>query len=72
MQLPARLFQKRPKKINLKENDWLGLIPQCTEVRFASFFSGVFITAIQPPERILAKRISVQCAAQMPGNFCFL
>ena len=37
---------------------------QCTEVRFASFFSGGFITAIavNPPERRLAKRTSMQCA----------
>ena len=35
---------------------------QCTDVRFASFFSGGFITAIvvNPPERKLAKRTSVQ------------
>jgi hypothetical protein len=35
---------------------------QCTEVRFASFLSGGFITAIvgNPPERKLAKRTSVQ------------
>ena len=34
-----------------------------TEVRFASFFSGGFITAIvvNLPERKLAKRTSVQC-----------
>ena len=34
----------------------------CTEVRFASFLSGRFITAIvvNPPERKLAKRTSVQ------------
>ena len=33
------------------------------EVRFASFYSCVFITAIvvNPPERKLAKRTSVQC-----------
>ena len=37
---------------------------QCTEMRFASFLSGGFITAIvvNPPERKLAKRTSVQCA----------
>ena len=37
---------------------------QCTEVRFASFFSGEFITAIivNPPERKLAKCTSVQCS----------
>jgi hypothetical protein len=37
-------------------------IEQFTEVRFASFFSGGFITAIVviPPERKLAKRTSVQ------------
>jgi hypothetical protein len=35
---------------------------QCTEVRFASFLSGGFITAIvvNPSERKLAKRTSVQ------------
>ena len=35
----------------------------CTEVRFASFFSGGFITAIvvNPSERRLAKCTSVQC-----------
>ena len=36
---------------------------QCTEVHFSSFFSGGFITAIivNPPERKLAKRTSLQC-----------
>ena len=36
---------------------------QCTDVRFASLLSGGFITAIvvNPPERKLAKRTSVQC-----------
>ena len=35
---------------------------QCTEVRFASFLSGGFIIAIviNPPERKLANRTSVQ------------
>ena len=35
----------------------------CTEVRFASFFSGGFITAIvvNSPERRLARRTSVHC-----------
>ena len=35
---------------------------QCTKMRFASFFSGGFITAIvvNPPERKLEKRTSVQ------------
>ena len=34
----------------------------CTKVRFASFLSGGFTTmaVINPPERILAKRPSVQ------------
>ena len=34
-----------------------------TEVRFASFLSGGFITAIvvKPPERKLAKRTSMEC-----------
>ena len=36
---------------------------QCTEVRFASFLSGGFIAVIvvNPPERKLAKRTSLQC-----------
>ena len=36
---------------------------ECTEVHFASFLSGGFITAIvvNPPERKLAKRTSVEC-----------
>ena len=35
----------------------------CTEVRFANFFSGVFITVIvvNPLEKKLAKRTCVQC-----------
>ena len=40
-------------------------IVHCTKVRFASFFSGGFITVtvVNPPERKLAKRTSVHCAA---------
>ena len=40
--------------------EWVSL--QCSEVRFASFLSGGFITAIvvSPPESKLAKRTSVQ------------
>ena len=40
----------------------LNCIKECTEVRFASFFSSGFITAteINPPERKLAKRTSVE------------
>ena len=39
---------------------------QGTEVRFASFFSGGFVTAIvvNPPERKLSKRIFVQPGAE--------
>ena len=38
-----------------------GSFAHCTEMRFASFLSGGFITAItvNPPERKLAKRTSV-------------
>ena len=43
---PCLIISKESKKIKLKENDWLGLIPQCTEVQFSSFFSGGFITTI--------------------------
>ena len=36
---------------------------ECTQVDFASFIAGGFttITVINPPERKLAKRISVEC-----------
>ena len=44
--------------------NWLGLqtVPQCTEVRFASFLSGGFINVIvvNPPENKLTKLTSVQ------------
>ena len=42
--------------------DYNDLLTQCTEVRFASFLSGGFTTmaVINPPERKLAKRTSVQ------------
>ena len=41
------------------------VLVQCTEVRFASFISSGFITAIvvNPPEKKLTKRTSVQCNA---------
>ena len=43
---------------------------QCTEVRFASFLSGGFITAIvvNPLERKLAKRTSVQCLEKVTNS----
>ena len=41
-----------------------------TEVRFASFLSGEFITVIvvNPPERKLAKRTSVHCTVTTEVN----
>ena len=52
------------------------LAQHCTEVRFASFLLGEFITAIvaNPPERKLTKRTSVHCtevhlASFLPGGF---
>ena len=46
---------------------------QPTEVRFASFHSGAFITAIvvNPPERKLAKRTSVHCTGTNIGFSLF-
>ena len=40
-------------------------LPQCREMRFSSFISGGFITAIvvNPPERKLSKCTSVQCTS---------
>ena len=64
-------FEKCNKKwwdsfllIPLGLNSLPGSCAQCTEVRFASFLSGGFITAIEvnPLERKLAKRTSVQCS----------
>ena len=44
--------------------------PHCTEVHFASLFSCWFITAIvvNPPERKLAKRTSVQCCSKSTSS----
>ena len=59
-----RVSEIRVKRIRV--NQGLGVpdncTRHCTEVRFASFLSGGFITAIvvNPPERKLAKRTSVQ------------
>ena len=49
------------KKSILKKPLWKTFL--CTEVRFASFLSGGFttMTAINPPEKKLSKRTSVQC-----------
>ena len=46
---------------------------ECTEVQFASFFSGGFITAIvvNPPERRLTKRTSVQCHENLSRTHSF-
>ena len=59
----TRIFYFYTKSIDMErfENNFMKL-KQCTVVRFASFFSGGFITAIvvNPPERRLAKCTSVQ------------
>ena len=46
---------------------------RCTEVRFASFLSGAFITAIvvNSPERKLAKRTSVQLVVHVIDGMDF-
>ena len=46
---------------------------QCTNVRFASFLSGGFITAIvvNPPERKLATRTSVQCVSCYESGYVY-
>ena len=46
----------------------------CKEVRFANFLSSGFITAIvvNPPERKLAKRTSVQWPTEWAQKFKFL
>ena len=65
-----KYVQNGPPKVSyftpIATNYWLLFQSQpvkCTEVRFASFFSGGLITAIvvNPPERKLAKCTSVQC-----------
>ena len=49
---------------NCERNSITGV--QCTEMPFASFFSGGFISAIvvNPPERKLVKRTSVHCTKE--------
>ena len=48
---------------NIANGDYPIIVHNFTEVRFASFFSGGFITTIvvNPPERKLAKCTSVYC-----------
>ena len=50
---------------------YLSTLNQCTEVRFASFFSDGFITdiVVNPPERRLAKCTSVQCLISKLSGF---
>ena len=61
----SRYMLSKKAYTNRKRYGMLIVIPMqclhCTEVCFASFLSGVFITAIvvNPPERKLAKRTSV-------------
>ena len=45
----------------------IALLVQCTRVRFTSLHSGGFttMTVINTPERILAKRTSVQCGNKL-------
>ena len=49
--------------VNISLLPWTKETADCTEVRFSSFFSGGFITAIvaNPPEKKLAKHTSVDC-----------
>ena len=49
---------------NLYRTKLIKLLYHCTEVRFACFLSGGFTNTavINPPERKLAKRTSVQCS----------
>ena len=68
----ARRLAKKAAKVKVSESQkgftlWLYLkkkiyLAQCTELRFASFLSGGFTTmaVINPPERKLTKRTSVQ------------
>ena len=53
----------RPQFGGEARSNFTDICRQLTEVRFASFLSGGFITAIvvNPPERKLAKRTSVSC-----------
>ena len=57
--------------LNKSKKDWTfsttpsKYIPQCTEVRFASFFSGgiTIMAVMNPPEKKLEKHTCVQWAA---------
>ena len=56
-----RFLKGKFKVLNLPGH--VAIVDHCTEVRFASFLSGGFITSIvvDSQERKLAKRTSVQC-----------
>ena len=60
------LFEVNSKNLHFSTKFYFykSLITHCTEVHFASFLSGGFITAIvvNPPERKLAKRTTVHCS----------
>ena len=54
------------------QSELLGQTGYCTEVRFASFLSCIFITmaVINPPEKKLANRTSVQRGKNVPNISC--
>jgi hypothetical protein len=62
-------WQKRLAKSTMDDGERMCASPKtyilsrCTEVRFASFFSGgfVIVTVVNPPGRKLAKHTSVRC-----------
>ena len=63
-------IEKPNQQVFCNQNSPTVLTVQWTEVRFTSFLSGGFITAIvvNPPERKLAKRTSVQwCSFEDKG-----
>jgi hypothetical protein len=66
----AKLFWLDLRTWELGLDSYSSIAPHfshCTEVRFASFVSGGFITVIvvNPPERKLVKRTSVHCIVSL-------
>ena len=63
--IPSRLFDSALKENSLDFTVMLEFLTQCTEVHFASLLSGGSTTmaVINPPEKKLANRTSVQCSS---------
>ena len=75
LQANDRMENQATTKTNeIGEEAQTELLDQCTEVRFATNLSGGFTTiaVINPPERKVAKHISVQCPDDCRDRNCLI